>query len=163
MFQVSPNAYISPLADIERSRKGSLMEISGGVFIDSFVKIKAAGGSGDLFIGENVYINSGTCIYTGNGVYIGENTLIAANCTLAPTNHEFSDKAVPIRLQGFRPSRGGIVIGSDVWIGAGAVILDGAVVGDGCVIGAGSLVRGELEPMGVYGGAPLRKIGVRGD
>ena len=57
--------------------------------IDAFVKIKPAGGSGDVVIGRGTVINSGCVLYTGNGIRIGRNVLIAANCTLAPTNHEF--------------------------------------------------------------------------
>ncbi|ADZ72696.1 acyltransferase [Polymorphum gilvum] len=162
MLLIDPTANVSPLADLERSVRGTRIEIGPGAVIDSFVKIKPAGGSGEVIIGAHVYLNSGTTIYTGNGVRIGDDTLIAANCTLAPTNHEFADPATPIRLQGFKPSRGGIVIGRDVWIGANSVVLDGAVIGDGCVVGAGSLVRGTLEPFGIYAGNPLRRVGTRG-
>ena len=48
--------------------------------------------------------------------------------------------------QGFQPSRGGIVIGDDVWIGANCVLLDGARIGTGSVLGAASLLRGILPP-----------------
>src|SRR5205085_7157727 len=109
----------------------------------------------------NVVINSGTVIYTGNGVSIGDHVAIAANCTFAPVNHEVRRRDELIMRQGFAPSRGGITIEEDVWIGAGCVILDGARVRRGCVIGAGSIVRGELEPYTIYAGHPLRKIGVR--
>jgi len=162
VLHIDPTASVSPLADIERSVRGTRIVIGAGAMIDSFVKIKPAGGTGDVIIGAYVYLNSGTTIYTGHGVSIGESSLIAANCTLAPTNHEFADPGVPIRLQGFKKSRGGIVIGRDVWIGANSVILDGAVIGDGCVIGAGSLVRGALDAFGIYAGSPLRRVGTRG-
>ena len=162
MLHIDPTASVSPLADLEKSVRGTRIVIGPGAVIDSFVKIKPAGGHGDVIIGAHVYLNSGTTIYTGNGVVIGEDTLIAANCTLAPTNHEFGNPDVPIRLQGFQKSRGGIVIGRDVWIGANTVILDGAVIGDGCVIGAASLVRGNLEGFGIYAGNPLRRVGNRG-
>ena len=162
MLIIDPSAIISPLADLERSVKGTLIQIGANSVVDAFVKIKPAGGTGDVVIGTSVYINSGTTIYTGHGVTIGNDTLIAANCTLAPTNHEFRDPETPIRLQGFQPSRGGIMIGRDVWIGANTVILDGAMIGDGCVIGAGSVVREKLPPYGIYAGTPLRKMSERG-
>ena len=37
-----------------------------------------------------------------------------------------------------------VIIGNDVWIGAGAVILRGATIGDKAVIGAGSIVKGNV-------------------
>ena len=161
MLIISPSARISPLADIEDSVRGSKIIVEDGAMVDSFVKIKPAGGPGDVRIGKGSFVNSGCVIYTGNGVDIGDNVLIAANCTFASVSHEYADRSKLIREQGFRPGKGGIVVESDVWIGANCVVLDGARVGRGCVIAAGSLVRGELEPYGVYGGNPLRKLGGR--
>jgi virginiamycin A acetyltransferase len=162
MIRIDPSAKVSPLSDIEDSVRGTLIEIGPGTTIDAFVKIKPAGGSGDVVIGADCAINSGVVMYTGNGIRIGDAVLIAANCTLAPTNHEFGDRARRIRDQGFQPSRGGIVIEDDVWLGANVVVLDGAVIGRGSVIAAGAVVRGVLEPYSIYAGAPAVRVGARG-
>lgn len=161
MITIADSAEVSELADIEDSIRGTAIKIEEHVVIDSFVKIKPAGGSGDVRIGRGSTINSGVVIYTGNGLDIGQDVLVAANCTFAPTNHEFNNKAVRIREQGFQPSRGGILVEDDVWIGANCVILDGARLLKGCVIGAGSIVSGEIEAYSVNAGNPLRKIGSR--
>ena len=118
MLIISKESMISSLADIEDSVRGSKIVIEEGVVIDSFVKIKPAGGSGDVHIGSFTFINSGTVIYIGNGITIGSHVSVGANCTLAPTNHEVRNKHVLIQKQGFMPSRGGIIIEDDVWIGA---------------------------------------------
>lgn len=162
MIEIHPTARVSALADIEDSVRGTGITIAEGVVIDSFVKIKPAGGTGDVFIGPHTVINSGCVLYTGNGIRMGTGVAIAANCTFAPVNHEYKRRDLPIRSQGFRPSKGGIIIGNDVWIGANCVFLDGTVIGDGCVIAAGSVVRGTLEAYTVYGGSPLVKLGERG-
>lgn len=162
MLKIDPTARISQLADIEPSVRGTLIQIGARTMVDAFVKIKPAGGSGDVVIGEDCAINSGTVIYTGNGVRIGDGVAIAANCTLAPTNHAVADRDTPIRLQGFQPSKGGIVIEDDVWLGAGVVVLDGAVIRQGAVIGAGAVVRGEIPAYAIMAGSPLRQIGARG-
>lgn len=159
---VAESARISPLADIEDSVRGSLIEIGEDVVIDAFVKIKPAGGMGDVRIGARSQLNSGVVLYTGNGVVLGEDVLVAANVTFATANHEFSSRDVPIREQGFRPSKGGIVVEDDVWIGAGTVLLDGAVVRRGAVIGANSLVRDEVAAYSISAGNPLRTVGQRG-
>lgn len=162
MHVISPSASISKLADLEDSIRGSKLVIGDSSMVDSFVKIKFTGGSGDINIGHHTYINSGCVIYSGNGVRIGSYVLIAANCTLAPTNHEFRARDRRIVEQRFMASRGGIVIGDDVWIGAQVAILDGAEIPDGAIIGACSLVRNEkIEPYGIYGGTPLRQLGSR--
>jgi virginiamycin A acetyltransferase len=162
MLMISEKAKISPLADIEDSVRGSKIIIDDGAFLDSFVKIKAAGGNGDVRIGRNCSINSGVVMYIGNGITIGNDVAIGANTVLAPTNHEFRDPDRPIREQRFLPSRGGIVVEDDVWIGASVVLLDGAILRKGCVVGAGSLVRGELPPYSVNYGNPIQTIGYRG-
>lgn len=161
MIEIDPTARVSPMADIEESVRGTLIQIGPRAVVDSFVKIKPVGGSGAVRVGEASYLNSGTVIYSGNGVTLGRGVLVAANCTFAATNHQFARADTPIASQGFQPSRGGIVVEDDVWIGANCVILDGAHIGKGAVIGAGSVVRGQVEPYKIFAGNPLREIGAR--
>ncbi|SLN63141.1 acyltransferase [Oceanibacterium hippocampi] len=162
MLRIAPSARISKLADIEDSVRGSVIEIGERAVVDSFVKVKPAGGSGDVVIGADCQINSGCVLYIGNGIRMGRGCLIAANCTFAPTNHAFDDPDRFIFEQGFQPSRGGIVLEDDVWIGANSVLLDGVRIGRGAVIGAGAVVRGEVPAFAIAVGAPLRIIGRRG-
>ena len=161
MMEVHATARVSPLADLEASVRGTRFVLGARSVIDSFVKFKPAGGHGDVVIGEDVVINSGCVLYSGNGIRIGNGVAIAANCTFAPVNHAYQDRNRTIRSQGFKPSKGGIVIEDDVWIGANCVLLDGAVLRQGCVVGAGSIVSGELEAYGIYAGQPLQLKGHR--
>lgn len=161
MINIHPDAYVSQLADIEDSVRGSIISIGAFSHIDSFVKVKPAGGSGNLMIGERTVINSGCVLYTGNGIQMGNDVAIAANCTFAPVNHAYESKLQRINQQGFLASKGGIVIEDDVWIGANCVILDGAILRKGCVIGAGSIVRSEVAAYSIQVGNPLRYIGER--
>ena len=124
MIEIHPTAKVSRLADIEDSVRGNMIVIGPHSVIDSFVKVKPAGGNGDLLIGEHVVINAGCVLYTGNGIRIGNQVAIAANCTFAPVNHAYLERGKLIREQGFQPSKGGIVIEDDVWIGANCVLLD---------------------------------------
>lgn len=158
---ISVRAKVSPLADIETSSRGSRLSVADDAMIDSFVKIKFCGGIGDISIGSHSYINSCCVLYSGNGITIGDNVLVASHCTFAPVNHAFSSREKLIREQGFLPSKGGIVIEDDCWIGANTVILDGTHIGKGCVVGASSLVKGKLEPYGIYAGNPLKLLKMR--
>jgi len=160
-IRIHPTAQVSALADLESSARGTRIVVGADSRIDSFVKIKPAGGSGDVLIGERSYLNSGCVLYSGNGITIGNDVLIAANCTLAAVNHAFQDRNQLIREQGFGPSRGGLVIEDDVWIGANCVLLDGAVLRRGCVVGAGSLVRGELPAYSICRGIPAVPVDER--
>lgn len=158
---IASSARVSPMADIEDSKRGSQISVGDNSVIDSFVKVKPAGGVGDLTIGNNTTINSGCVLYTGNGIVLGNNVAVAANCVFAPVNHQYKERAVQICKQGFMPSRGGIIIEDDVWIGAGTVLLDGAILRRGCVIGALSLVRGEVPAYSIQAGNPLRLLSWR--
>lgn len=51
-------------------------------------------------------------------------------------------------------ARGPIIIGSDVWIGHGALIMDRAHIGHGCIIGARAVIRGSVPPYAVVVGNP---------
>lgn len=56
------------------------------------------------------------------------------------------------------PSRGDTVVGHDVWIGYGAIILPGVEIGHGAVVAAASVVASDVPPYAVVGGNPARVI-----
>lgn len=61
-------------------------------------------------------------------------------------------------VSGYAFSRGDVVIGNDVWLCTGAVILSGVTVGDGAVVAAGAVVSRDVAPYSVVAGNPARHI-----
>ena len=55
-------------------------------------------------------------------------------------------------------NKGDIVIGNDVWIGYGAVILSGVTIGDGAIIGTNALVTKDIPPYTIAGGIPAKPL-----
>lgn len=88
-------------------------EIGPGCWIGAFTVID---GSGGLRIGASCDVSAGAQIYTHSTV-----------------RRALTGKEAPIE-------RAATVIGDNVHIGAGAVILMGTTIGDRCVIGAGAVV-----------------------
>ncbi|WP_299349756.1 CatB-related O-acetyltransferase [uncultured Shimia sp.] len=60
----------------------------------------------------------------------------------------------PDNMEAFQPDTRDTVIGNDVWIGYGALILPGAEIGHGAIIGAGSVVRGTVPDYAIVTGNP---------
>lgn len=58
-------------------------------------------------------------------------------------------------------SKGNIIVGDDVWIGEGAIILSGSHIGQGAVIAAGSVVTKDVPPYAIAAGVPAKVIRMR--
>lgn len=62
---------------------------------------------------------------------------------------------------GMPSSRGDIVVGPDVWIGTGAMLMSGVTVGAGAIIAARAVVTRNVPPYAIVGGIPARVLGHR--
>ncbi|MEM9355026.1 MAG: acyltransferase [Pseudomonadota bacterium] len=98
-------------------------------------------------------------MYGGGGLTIGNFVRIAAHTVMVPSNHEYSDTAIPITKQGL--SMKGIVVEDDVWVGAGARILDGVRLRTGTVVGAGAVLTHSTNEFSVVAGVPARQLATR--
>ncbi|MGV6872446.1 CatB-related O-acetyltransferase [Pseudochelatococcus sp. B33] len=65
------------------------------------------------------------------------------------------------RLADYRAGGGNVVIGSDVWIGSGAMILPGVTIGHGAVIAARAVVTRDVAPYTLMAGVPARAVRTR--
>lgn len=51
-----------------------------------------------------------------------------------------------------------VIIGNDVWVGQGAMVMAGVTVGDGAIIAAGAVVTKDVPPYSIVAGVPARVI-----
>lgn len=87
-------------------------------------------------------------------VRIGKYTAIARECVFhGADNHKTN---VANNLSHDRFSKGQIVIGNDVWIGAGVCFLSGVKVGDGAIVGAHAVITKDVPPYALVAGNPAQ-------
>lgn len=135
--------------------RGRLRSLGPGSSVRSHVIIRHPE---SVDIGCNVSLNEFVHIWGGGGVSIGDDTLIATQVVITSQTH---DTAAPM----FRDSlvQLPVVIGSNVWIGSGAVVLPGLCIGDGSVVAAGAVVTTDVPPNAIVAGVPARLIRYRSE
>lgn len=106
----------------------------------------------NITIGKNVFINSGCHFQDQGGITIKDGALIGHNVTLATLNHGIA----PEDRHSLYPAP--IVIGENVWIGSGSVIVPGVTIGENSVVGAGSVVTKDVPANTIVAGAPAKSI-----
>ncbi|MBO4838367.1 MAG: acyltransferase [Lachnospiraceae bacterium] len=111
-------------------------------------------------VGENVRYQPRKIPLYGELIRIGDNVMIGSNVSLITHDaiHTVYN-GLPDRERKLPEKVDCIEIGSNIFIGARAIILGGVKIGDNVIISAGTLVNRDLEPGGVYGGAPAHRIG----
>lgn len=128
-------------------------------------------------VGKESYHNGNFTIRGNQAISIGSYCAFGRNISLITEYHDtnfiaiqgtvFKKKfSIPHPGTSVSPpnkerTKGGINIGSDVWIGDGCYILSGVTIGHGACIAANSVVTKNIEPYAVYAGSPARKIKMR--
>jgi acetyltransferase-like isoleucine patch superfamily enzyme len=157
-------------------RQPKKISLGRKVLIDDFVAIEARGSDasitiedfvsvgrmttiaakqGHIHLSKGVNIGSYCRVATQSRIEIGESTLIAAYCYLGPGNHQRSDEGAPL-IERDMEIKGGVRIGSHVWIGAHSTVMDGVTIGDGAIIGAHSFVKDDVPAGALAFGVPAR-------
>jgi acetyltransferase-like isoleucine patch superfamily enzyme len=124
--------------------------------------------SGRLTVGTDSTLVGAVFMCAGD-ITIGERVIVSYNVTIAdcdfhPRNpDERMREAVANAPYGDRSQRPPlisrpVVIGNDVWVGIGAIILKGVSIGDGARIGAGAVVTSNVPASGQVTGNPARLV-----
>lgn len=131
--RISPNVIVG-------IAKGGKLKLGKKVRIHSDSKL-SVGKNGICEIQDNVKVNYNCMIVCFDRITIGEGAEFGPSVYIYDHDHQFS------REFGADPdafSTAPVVIGKNVWIGAGSIILKGTTIGDGSVIGAGSVIKGNI-------------------
>jgi len=108
---------------------------------------------GNIRLGERVYFNFNCVVLDVCEVRVGDFTLFGPGVQIYTATHPIDPILRRDRELG-RP----IEVGSDVWVGGGAILCPGVRVGSRSVIGAGSVVTRDIPEGVVAAGNPCRVI-----
>ena len=111
----------------------------------------------NIKLGKHVLINSNCFFLDSSTIVIGDYVMIGPNVTIVTPNHSRDPQGRRKIGTICKP----VVIGDDVWIGSGAIILPGVTIGDGAIIGAGSVVTKDVPAGKIVAGNPARPIGMK--
>jgi len=112
-------------------------------------------GRGELEIGNDCFIGTGSILVAHAHITIGAETAIAEYVSIRDHNHD-TDAAGSIHLSPMQVAP--VAIGRHVWIGAKATIIAGVTIGDHAVIGANAVVTKDV-PSGIrVAGVPARPM-----
>ncbi|MCR5796005.1 MAG: sugar O-acetyltransferase [Solobacterium sp.] len=138
------------LAEREEMLKDIMGTYGEGLYI--IPPVYANWGLKNVHVGKNVFFNFGCTFVDDADITIGDNTLFGPNVSVNTAEHPLSPELRRNGLQYNKP----VHIGTNVWIGAGAVILAGVTIGDNSIIGAGSVVTKDIPENCVALGVPAR-------
>ena len=108
----------------------------------------------NISVGDYFYANHNLVVTDGAKVTFGDNVFIAPNCCFTTAEHAIDPEQRKAGMEVAKP----IVVGNNVWIGAGSTILAGVTIGDNTVIGAGSVVKKSIPANVVAVGVPCRVL-----
>ena len=110
----------------------------------------------DVSFGDRVQFGQ-NCIINCD-IKFGNNILCAHNVAFTgKDDHTYNIAGTPM-WDAPRGDSAKTYVGSDIWIGQGAIIMGGVHLGDGCIIAAGAVVTKDVPPCEIWGGNPARKL-----
>ena len=149
--------------------------LMGEVTMAEGVNIYKATVSGPVAIGRHSFLSGPRIdiIAHLNPITIGSFCSIARGVQIQEYNHVTSGLTTAFlsrRIDSRRglssdeiESKGPIIIGNDVWIGANGTIVSGVTIGTGAVVAAGALVTTDVPPYAIVAGNPARLLRYRFD
>jgi acetyltransferase-like isoleucine patch superfamily enzyme len=102
-------------------------------------------------LGDGVVISRGVHLVAMSGITIGKGSMIGEYASIRDANHS-RQQGIPIRDAGHIAKP--IVLGDEVWIGRGVIILGGVTIGDHATVGANAVVTRDVPAEAVVGGVP---------
>lgn len=167
----SLRSYVEGKIEFDRAARLTNSRVSGLVKLAEGVKIFSANISGEVEIGRySSLFGPNLAVHSKLGsISIGSFCSLAPGVQIIEYNHRLDGVTSYYYHQNILgesvvkdlTSKGDVVIGNDVWVGANSVILSGVKIGNGAVVCAGSVVVNDVLPYSIVGGVPARHLRYR--
>jgi maltose O-acetyltransferase len=108
----------------------------------------------NIALGRKVYFNFNCVVLDVMQVTIGDDVLFGPAVQIYTATHPLSAAERRAGLEFAQP----VAVGSDVWVGGGAILCPGVTIGERSVIGAGSVVTRPIPPDVFAAGNPCHVI-----
>ena len=148
------NTYVKKNFEIRKSKNASI-QIGQDCTIQENVFFLLTMPKPKLEIGNNVSIGRSTMIAIKDHLIIGNDTEISPFVFICDQSHGIEPGKL-ITNQKSQIEK--VIIGNDVWIGTGAVVLKGVRIGNGSVVGANSVVNKDIPENEIWAGNPVKYI-----
>lgn len=122
---------VSPSASL-KTKSGGSITLGRKTCVRANSELSAT--NGRIILGNRCFVNRNCMIVSHNSIIIGDGTTIGPGVCIYDHDHDGRSGYIT------EP----IVIGENVWIGAGAIILKGVSIGDHATIGAGTVVTRDV-------------------
>ncbi|XVU25855.1 sugar O-acetyltransferase [Actinoplanes sp. CA-054009] len=106
------------------------------------------------FVGARTFANFGLICLDVAPITIGDDVQMGPNVQLLTAWHPVAAGPRRDKWEAATP----IVIGDNVWLGGGVIVLPGVTIGENTVVGSGAIVTKDLPPNVVAVGNPARVI-----
>lgn len=145
--------YNAALGESPTMRRALLNELLGSVGEGAVIRPPFHCDYGyNIHVGNDVFLNFNCVILDVVEVRIGNGAQIGPAVQIYAADHPRDAQERRSGLEFGRP----VVIGENVWIGGGAIILPGVTIGDNAVVGAGSVITRDVAAGAAVMGNPAR-------
>jgi maltose O-acetyltransferase len=142
------------LDDVEAAQSVA-RDLLGAVGADAHVRAPIFVDYGfNITVGAGTFINYNLTALDVAKIEIGSHCQIGPNVQLLTPTHPLAATPRRDKLEAAKP----IVIGDNVWLGGGVIVLAGVTIGENSVVGAGSVVTKDLPADVLAMGTPARVI-----
>lgn len=108
----------------------------------------------NLTVGPGTATGEHVHFYCLGPVRVGARVTLSQDAVLCAGSHDYRTLEMPL----LRPP---VVIEDDAWVAYGGFVGPGVTVGEGAILAAHGVAVKDLEPWGIFGGNPARRIGNR--